>query len=158
MPATTAKAKSPKIKSTATRTAEVLFAPAAIQRLEAQATLPAKFLRMLDQYPMKRICEGGTVAVKIHVGGGYGFTTIPPLFLRLLVQKIKDAGAKSVFITDGSGAIGRGRRPRLHRRGAGRAARRRGRHQGQVLLQAQGPLQERSRNWRSAATSRMPMP
>ena len=86
--------------------AEVLFAPAAVERLEAEATLPAKFLRMLDALPMKRVCEKATVAVKIHVGGHYGFTTIPPLFIRLLVQKIKDAGARRVFITDGSRSIG----------------------------------------------------
>lgn len=98
----TSKAK----KTTTTKTqAQVLFAPAAIQRLEAQASLPAKFLRMLGQYDMKKICGDGTVAIKIHVGGGYGFTTIPPLFLRLLVEKVKEAGAKSIFLTDGSGSM-----------------------------------------------------
>ena len=86
--------------------AEVLFAPAAIERLEAKASLPAKFQRMLDQLPMKRVCDGATVAVKVHVGGHMGFTTIPPLFVRLLIQKIRDAGAKSVFVTDGSWSIG----------------------------------------------------
>jgi hypothetical protein len=85
--------------------AEVLFAPAAIERLEAKASLPAKFERMLEQLPMKRVCDGLVVAVKLHVGGGLGFTTIPPLFVRMLVEKIKAAGAKSVFLTDGSGAM-----------------------------------------------------
>jgi uncharacterized Fe-S center protein len=83
----------------------VLYAPAAVQRLEANATLPAKFVRMLDRLPMKAICGGGVVAVKIHVGGHYGFTTVHPLFLRLLIQKIRDAGAKGVFVTDGSGLM-----------------------------------------------------
>ena len=86
--------------------AEVLFASAAVERLEAKATLPAKFLRMLDRLPMKRVCGGATVAVKIHVGGHFGFTTIPPLFVRLLIEKIKAAGAKNVFVTDGSYSIG----------------------------------------------------
>jgi len=86
-------------------TANVLFAPAAIQRLEAQASLPAKFQRMLDLFSLKRICAGGVVAVKMHVGGSLGFTTIPPLFVRLLVQKIKNAGAKHVFLTDGSSSM-----------------------------------------------------
>ena len=85
--------------------AEVLFASAAVERLEAKATLPAKFLRLLERLPMKRACAGGTVALKVHVGGNLGFTTIPPLFVRLLVQKIKDAGAKRIFITDGSLSI-----------------------------------------------------
>jgi uncharacterized Fe-S center protein len=86
--------------------AEVLFASAAVERLEAKATLPAKFMRMLDKLPMKRVCAGGTVALKVHVGGHLGFTTIPPLFVRLLVEKIKAAGAKRIFVTDGSYSIG----------------------------------------------------
>jgi len=86
--------------------AVVLFAPAAIERLEGKATLPAKFERMLDRLPMKRVCGGATVALKMHVGGGIGFTTIPPLFVRMLVEKIKAAGAKSVFVTDGGGGMG----------------------------------------------------
>lgn len=104
------KTKSGKAKRPAsrgrTKTAEVLFAPAAIARLEAKASLPAKFQRMLDRLPMKRVCADATVAVKVHVGGYLGFTTIPPLFLRQLIQKIKDAGAKRVFVTDGSWSIG----------------------------------------------------
>ena len=87
------------------RAAEVLFAPAAVTRLEAKATLPARFQRMLARLPMKRVCGGGTVAVKVHVGWGIGFTTIPPLFIRLLVEKIKAAGAKKVFVTDGSPTV-----------------------------------------------------
>ena len=86
------------------RPAEVLFASADVERLNANASLPAKFERLLGQLPMEQVCKGGTVALKIHVGGGLGYTTIPPLFVRMLVQKIKDAGARSVFVTDGSGA------------------------------------------------------
>jgi uncharacterized Fe-S center protein len=96
---TTSKRRTPK------RAAEVLFAPAAVTRLEAGATLPARFMRVLGRMPMKRICDGGTVAVKVHVGGGIGYTTIPPLFIRLLIEKIKAAGAKRVFVTDGSLAV-----------------------------------------------------
>jgi len=102
----------PRAKGTTTKrrrrrpAADVLFAPAAVTRLEAKATLPARFQRMLARLPMKRVCDGATVAVKVHVGGGIGFTTIPPLFIRLLVEKIKAAGAKNVFLTDGSLTVG----------------------------------------------------
>ncbi len=85
--------------------AEVLFAPAAIQRLEAKASLPAKFERLLGRYDLKGMCAGKVVAIKIHVGGELSFTTVPPVFLRLLVRQIKAAGAQSVFITDGTGAV-----------------------------------------------------
>ncbi|MCX5756969.1 MAG: DUF362 domain-containing protein, partial [Candidatus Hydrogenedentes bacterium] len=42
--------------------------------------------------------------IKIHVGSDIGFTTIHPLFIRLLVTAVKNAGGKP-FITDGSGAM-----------------------------------------------------
>jgi uncharacterized protein len=91
-------------KSAKGRPTDVLFASADVERLESKQSLPAKFLRLIDRLPMKRVCEGAVVAVKVHVGGNLGYTTIPPIFMRLLVQKIKEAGAKSVFLTDGPGA------------------------------------------------------
>ncbi|HEX2974149.1 MAG TPA: DUF362 domain-containing protein [Tepidisphaeraceae bacterium] len=105
MSAAKAQVETEKATPSNAKTAEVLFAPAAIERLEVGASLPVKFQRMLDQFPMQRICQGAVVAVKVHVGVGMGFTTIPPLFIRLLIQKIKEAGAKSVFVTDGSLSI-----------------------------------------------------
>ena len=84
--------------------ADVLFASADMERLESKLSLPAKFIRMLDRLPMERVCQGAVVAVKVHVGGNLGYTTIPPLFMRFLVEKIKKAGAKSVFLSDGAGA------------------------------------------------------
>ncbi|MBL7139291.1 MAG: DUF362 domain-containing protein [Planctomycetes bacterium] len=98
-----------------TKAACILFASAAIERLEADATLPAKFERMLKRLPLRRISRDATVAVKMHLGGGHdsiGYTTIHPVFVRMLIQKIRDAGARRVFVTDGSltveGAKGRG--------------------------------------------------
>jgi len=93
-------------KKPGAKPAEVLFAAAAIERLEGKASLPVKFQKMLDALPLKRVCEGGIVALKVHVGGWMGFTTIPPLFIRLLVQKLREAGAKGLYIMDGSWSIG----------------------------------------------------
>jgi len=87
------------------KAARVLFAPAAIERLEPDASLGAKWQRMLRRLPLKRACDGATVAVKMHVGWELGFTTIPPLFVRMLVAAIKTAGAERVFVTDGSRGI-----------------------------------------------------
>jgi uncharacterized protein len=99
-------------KKTAAKATDVLFASADVERLEAKLSLPAKFIRMLDRLPMQEVCQDAVVAVKIHAGGNLGYTTIPPLFMRLLVDKIKKSGAKSVFLTDGAGtnenAIARG--------------------------------------------------
>jgi len=91
-----------KKKRTTPEAARVLFAPAAIERLEAGASLAAKWERMLRRLPMKRVSVGATVAIKMHVGWKLGFTTIPPLFVRMLVQAVTEAGAKRVFVTDGS--------------------------------------------------------
>ncbi len=83
---------------------KVLFASARMAELRADASLPAKMLRLLDEYPLGEMFEGRSVAIKMHVGGHFGYTTIPPLFVRLLAQKVKDAGGRP-FVTDGSGAI-----------------------------------------------------
>lgn len=79
--------------------ATVHYASVAFDRLEADATLPAKFLRLLDLYPLPEMVKDRRVALKMHLGGGLGYSTIPPLFVRLLVRKLKEAGGQ-VFVTD----------------------------------------------------------
>jgi uncharacterized Fe-S center protein len=79
--------------------ADVLFASVAFDRYEASATLPSKFGRMLDESGLDKIVQGKTTAVKMHLGRGVGFTTIHPLFVKILVDKLKSFGAE-VFITD----------------------------------------------------------
>ena len=77
----------------------VKFASVKFKKLEPDATLPAKFKRMLDLLPLKRMVERKSVALKMHLGGNLGYTTIHPLFLRILVKALKNAGG-DVFITD----------------------------------------------------------
>ncbi len=81
----------------------VRFASCKIKELRRDATLPAKFARLLELYPLKDMFGNRKVAIKMHVGGDLGYTTIHPLFVRILVQAIKNAGGKP-FITDGSGS------------------------------------------------------
>ena len=82
----------------------VHFASARLKEIRAEASLPAKFKRMLAEYPMKGMFDGKTVAIKMHLGGYLGFTTIPPLFVKILVDAVKEAGGKP-FITDGTWSI-----------------------------------------------------
>jgi uncharacterized Fe-S center protein len=82
----------------------VYFAGINADKLEPGSTLPAKFLRLLDRCPLAEMVRGRTVAVKMHLGGELGYTTIHPLFTRLLVQRIKEAGGKP-FVTDLCSAI-----------------------------------------------------
>ena len=82
----------------------VRFASSKVKELRRHATLPCKFDKLLATYPMKDMFEGRSVAIKIHVGGDIGFTTIHPLFIRSVVAAVKQAGGKP-FITDGSGSL-----------------------------------------------------
>ena len=90
--------------------AKVYFADMRYDRIESDRTLPAKFGRMLKQVlPAERI-KGRTVGIKMHFGGGTGYTTVPTVFVRMLVDAVKKAGAKSVFAMDNdpSSGIARG--------------------------------------------------
>lgn len=79
----------------------VLFADAQVEALEKSKTLPAKFGRMLKRLQLPEKLTGKNVVIKMHLGADIGFTTISPVFVRILVQAVKDAGAKSVKVVDG---------------------------------------------------------
>lgn len=78
---------------------EILFAPMAYTRYDRSQTLPEKFSRMLEQSGLDKKLGGKTVAIKMHVGDGVGYSTIPPVFVRKLVDFVKDCGG-DCFITD----------------------------------------------------------
>lgn len=77
----------------------VRFASSGIERIDAGASLPSKFKRLLDTYDLQRLVGGKTVAIKMHLGANLGYTTIHPLFVSILVEKVKGAGG-TPFITD----------------------------------------------------------
>lgn len=78
---------------------KVLFAPMAYARYEANQTLPAKFSRLLEQSGLAEKVKGKTVAIKMHVGSGTSYSTIPPVFVRKLVSFVQESGGEC-FITD----------------------------------------------------------
>ena len=82
----------------------VTFASSKVKELRRHATLPVKFEKLLQEYPLEKMFAGKTVAIKIHVGSDIGYTTIHPLFIRFVVAAVTKAGGKP-FITDGSGAM-----------------------------------------------------
>ena len=79
---------------------EVLFAPLDYNAYDADQTLPARFSRLLEKSGVADMAKGKTVAIKMHVGREIGFTTIHPLFVKMLVDKIKGGGPETVYITD----------------------------------------------------------
>jgi len=83
-------------------TETVYHCPEKIKHMEAENTLPKKMERMLAQAGLESIVRGKKVCIKMHLGGGIGYTTIHPVFVRTLVDSIKKAKAKSVFVCDGS--------------------------------------------------------
>ncbi len=79
--------------------ADILFASMAYARYEAAQTLPEKFSRLLKRSDLAEKVKGKQVAIKMHVGSGVSYSTIPPVFVRKLVDFIKQSGGQC-FITD----------------------------------------------------------
>jgi uncharacterized protein len=84
--------------------AKVYFATTEVKDLSRKASLPAKYMRMMDKLNFKKRFKGKTVAVKMHLGGGLGYTTIRPLFVRLVTDKIREGGGKP-FVVDGTYSV-----------------------------------------------------
>lgn len=77
----------------------VLFASVQYDKYDVDATLPAKFGRLIDRMGMEEVVKGKWTVIKMHLGRRMGYTTIHPLFVKILVDKLKGYGAK-VFISD----------------------------------------------------------
>lgn len=78
---------------------KILFAPVTFKTLDPCETLPARFEKLIDDMNLAGAVKGKWTAVKMHVGRNIGYTTIHPLFVRILIDKLKSYGAKP-FITD----------------------------------------------------------
>jgi uncharacterized Fe-S center protein len=68
-------------------------------RLEASETLPAKLDLILEKLHLRERVKGELVAVKLHLGNNISYSTLHPVFVRKVVQAIKDGGGEP-FITD----------------------------------------------------------
>ncbi len=68
-------------------------------RLDAKETLPAKLDLILERLNLRDRVKDETVAIKMHTGNTIGYSTIHPVFVRKVVQAIKDGGGKP-FVAD----------------------------------------------------------
>ena len=68
-------------------------------RWEASETLPAKLDLILDHLNLRDRVKNEMVAIKLHLGSNLGYSTLHPLFVRKVVQAVKDGGGMP-FITD----------------------------------------------------------
>lgn len=77
----------------------VYFATAKQNRLRAEETLPAKLDLIIDKLDLKSRVKDKSVAIKLHLGGNIGYSTIHPVFVRRLVAAVIEGGGKP-FLTD----------------------------------------------------------
>ena len=92
-------------------TSQVFFGSARQARLEAKETLPAKLDLIIDRLHIRDRVKDETVAIKMHTGNNIVYSTIHPVFVRRLVQAIKDGGGKPFVVDvnwDAAGAEQRG--------------------------------------------------
>jgi hypothetical protein len=68
-------------------------------RLDANETLPIKLDRIVDRLAIRDRVKGEHVAIKMHLGGNVGYSTLHPVFVRRVVKAVKDGGGKP-FIVD----------------------------------------------------------
>jgi len=78
---------------------KVFFADARQARLVPEETLPMKLDRILDALNLRERVKDETVAIKMHLGGNVGYSTVHPVFVRRVVKAIKDGGGRP-FVTD----------------------------------------------------------
>jgi uncharacterized protein len=68
-------------------------------RLEAKETLPAKLDLILERLHLRDRVKDETVAIKMHTGNKIGYSTVHPVFVRKIVQAVKEGGGKP-FVAD----------------------------------------------------------
>lgn len=78
--------------------------------MDRNQTLPARFQRLLAELPVVPRVRNRHVVVKMHFGGSLGYSTIHPLFVKLLVDHIRQGAPATITIMDQSiqGASDRG--------------------------------------------------
>ena len=84
--------------------AKVTFASARPKEIRPEATLPALLDRMLNQWNFAKRFKGKRVAIKMHLGGGLGYSTIHPFLAGRVVRAVKEAGGEP-FVTDSPSAV-----------------------------------------------------
>jgi len=90
---------------------KVYFGSARQGRLEARETLPAKLDLILERLQLRQRVKGETVAIKMHTGNNMVYSTVHPVFVRRVVQAVKDGGGKPFVVDvnwDAAGAETRG--------------------------------------------------
>jgi uncharacterized Fe-S center protein len=83
---------------------QVFFGSARQAALDAGETLPAKLDIIIDRLQLRDRVHGEQVCIKMHLGGNLGYSTVHPVFVRRVVQAVKDGGVDP-FVTDTPDAV-----------------------------------------------------
>jgi uncharacterized protein len=78
---------------------KVYYGSARQSSLDAKETLPAKLDLILEQLHLRDRVKDERVVLKMHTANNIGYSTIHPVFVRKVVQAIKDGGGKP-FVAD----------------------------------------------------------
>jgi uncharacterized Fe-S center protein len=68
-------------------------------QIDHKETLPAKLDLILDKLNVRERVKDHRVAIKMHVGNNIGYSVIHPIFVRKVVEAVKEGGGKP-FVTD----------------------------------------------------------
>ena len=66
-------------------------------KLEANETLPAKLDLIIDQLQLRDRVKDELVVLKMHTGSNIGYSTVHPVFVRKVVNAIKEGGGQAVI-------------------------------------------------------------
>ena len=78
--------------------AKVYFGSVAVTKPAAPSTLPGKLQRILKKCNLTKLCSGDWVPIKMHLGGGLGYSTVHPLLVRMVTEAVQEAGGKPVVV------------------------------------------------------------
>ena len=78
---------------------KVFFGSARQAKLEAGETLPAKLDLILEQLHLRERIKDERVVIKMHTASKIGYSTIHPVFVRKVVQAVRDGGGQP-FVAD----------------------------------------------------------
>lgn len=65
-------------------------------KLEARETLPAKLDLIIDALHLRDRVKKELVVIKMHTGNNIGYSTVHPVFIRKVVQAVKDGGGEPI--------------------------------------------------------------
>jgi len=77
----------------------VFFGSPRQARLEAKETLPAKLDLILERLKLRERVKDETVVIKMHTGNNIGYSTVHPVFVRKVVQAVREGGGRP-YIAD----------------------------------------------------------